>query len=70
VPGALPAATVGAFSDGFPIVAGVLLSLAGLSLVLMGVLGMANRRWRRGAAGTAAGVLLVVAGFLLVGVIG
>jgi hypothetical protein len=59
-----------AFADAFPVVAGVLLSLSGLGIVLMGVIAMANRRWKKGGVGAAAGAVLVVVGFFLVGVIG
>jgi hypothetical protein len=52
------------------IVVGVLLSLVGLGLLLMGVIAMASRRWKRGAIGTAVGAVALVVGFLLVGVLG
>jgi hypothetical protein len=58
-----------AFTDGLGIVAGVLLSLCGLGLVVMGVVAMADRRWRGGAVGAGAGLLSLAAGFWLVGVL-
>jgi hypothetical protein len=51
-------------------VAGVILSLCGLGLLLMGVMAMAARSWRGGASLAGAGVVLLLVGFWLVGVIG
>lgn len=65
----LPLPPLGAFSDVFKIVLGVLLSLCGLGVVLMGVIAMADRRWRRGAIGALAGVGMLALGFWLVGVV-
>lgn len=53
----------------FEIVIGVLLSLTGLGLVLMGLIAVAAGTWRRGSLGAVAGVVLTAVGFWLVGVI-
>jgi hypothetical protein len=58
-----------AFTEVLGIVVGVLLSLCGLALVLMGVIAMADRRWKGGAAGALAGVVTLAVGFWLVGVL-
>jgi hypothetical protein len=50
-------------------VAGVLMAIGGLSLVLMGTIGMANRRWRNGALASAAGLAVLVVGLWLSGVL-
>jgi hypothetical protein len=61
--------TVVAFIDVLGIVVGVLLSLCGLGLVVMGAVAMADRRWRGGATLAAVGLAALATGFLLVGVV-
>jgi hypothetical protein len=58
-----------AFTDVLGIVVGVLLSLCGLGLVLMGVVAMADRRWRGGLLGALLGLLALALGFRLVGLL-
>jgi len=65
----LPTLPLAAFADVFKIVLGVLLSLCGLGVILMGVIAMADRRWRGGAIGAAAGAAMFALGLWLVGVI-
>jgi len=60
--------TLAGFTDVFQIVLGVLLSLCGLGLLLMGLLALADRAWRPGAVGAGAGLVLFVGGLWLVGV--
>jgi hypothetical protein len=60
---------MGTIADSMGIVAGVLLSLSGLGLLLMGVIGMATRRWRRGATAAGAGLATLVLGMWLSGVL-
>lgn len=60
---------VAGFLDVFEIVIGVLLSLTGLGIVLMGLIAVAAGRWQRGALGAVAGALLTALGFWLVGVL-
>jgi hypothetical protein len=57
-----------AFADTFKTVVGVLLSLSGLGVLLMGVIAIADRSWRQGAVTTVLGAALLVAGLYLVGV--
>ena len=57
------------FLDVFQIVVGVLLSLSGLGLLFMGLISLADRRWRRGGIAAASGLGLLGLGFLLVGVL-
>ena len=66
----IPLATplLASFLDVLEIVLGVLLSLTGLGLLLMGLIGTAAGRWRRGLLGAAAGLGLTALGFWLVGV--
>lgn len=66
---ALPAGLAG-FADVFGIVVGVILSLAGLGLLLMGVISLADRTWKRGSIAVLLGAGLTVAGMWLVGVLG
>lgn len=56
------------FADVFPIVLGVLMSLCGLGLLVMGLLALADRAWRPGGIGALAGLVLFVGGLWLVGV--
>ncbi len=60
---------IAGFLDVFEIVIGVLLSLTGLGVVLMGLIAVAAGGWRRGAVGAVVGVLLTALGFWLVGVL-
>ncbi len=60
---------VAGYADVLGIVVGVVLCLSGLGLVLMGAIGMADRRLRRGAMGIAAGAAVALLGFWLVGVL-
>jgi hypothetical protein len=62
--------SLASFSGVFQIVVGVLLSLGGLGVLLMGVMAMMARRWRGGAVGCAVGLGLLFLGFWLVGVVG
>ena len=57
------------FFDVFEIVIGVLLSLTGLGIVLMGLIAVAAGTWKRGTLGALAGALLTALGFWLVGVL-
>jgi hypothetical protein len=49
-------------------VIGVILSLSGLGILLMGVIAIADRSWRQGAVTTVLGAALLVGGLYLVGV--
>jgi hypothetical protein len=60
---------VASFADVLQIVVGVLCSLAGSGLVLMGVLALGRRRWRGGAVGAAVGLVCFLVGLWLVGVL-
>lgn len=61
--------TLAGFVDVLPIVIGVLASLCGLGLLLMGLIAVADRAWRRGGIGVGVGLLLTLAGLWLVGVL-
>jgi hypothetical protein len=58
------------FADVFKIVVGVILSLGGLGLVLMGAIAIADKSWKPGAGAFAVGLALLVGGMWLVGVFG
>ena len=56
-----------AFPDIFKTIIGVVLALAGLALVVMGGIAMADRSWKSGGGAFAVGLLLLVGGMWLVG---
>jgi hypothetical protein len=56
------------FAATFKTVVGVILSLSGLGLLLMGVIAIADRSWRDGAITAVLGAALLLAGLGLVGV--
>lgn len=58
------------FADVFQVVVGVVLSLCGLGLFLLGVIAVADREWRRGGLAALLGAALLAGGFWLVGVWG
>jgi len=58
------------FADFFTVVVGVLCSLSGLGIALMGLIAVADRRARRGGLGALAGFLLLALGLWLVGALG
>jgi hypothetical protein len=62
-------APLASIADVLEIVIGVVLSLVGLGLVLMGVIALADRSWKGGAGATAGGALLTAVGMWLVGVL-
>ena len=64
----VPPPLLAGFLDVFEIVIGVLLSLTGLGVVLMGLIAVAAGRWQRGTLGAVLGAVLTAAGFWLVGV--
>ena len=64
----LGAPCVGAFADVFKIVVGVILSLGGLGLVLMGSIAIADRSWKPGLGAFGVGLALLLGGMWLVGV--
>lgn len=57
------------FVDVFQIVIGVILSLGGLGLLLMGFIAITDRDWRQGGIASLLGAVLAVAGMWLVGVL-
>jgi len=59
--------SLGAFADVFKVLIGVLLSLAGLGLVVMGAIALADRSWKSGGGAFAAGLVLLIGGLWLVG---
>lgn len=58
---------VAAFADLFKTVIGVLLALAGLGLVVMGGIALADRAWKSGGGAFVVGLVLLVGGMWLVG---
>lgn len=62
----LPLAT---FAEVFKTVIGVLLSLAGLGLVVMGGIALADRSWASGGGAFLVGLVMLVGGMWLVGAI-
>ena len=56
------------FADVFKIVVGVILSLGGLGLVLMGAIAIADRSWKPGLGAFGVGLALLLGGMWLVGV--
>ena len=60
-------ATLAAFAEGFKTVIGVLLSLAGLGLVVMGGIALADRSWKSGGGAFVIGLVMLLGGMWLVG---
>ena len=60
-------APVAAFADVFKVVIGVLLSLAGLGLLVMGAIAVADKAWKSAGPGLIVGLVLLVGGLFLVG---
>jgi hypothetical protein len=60
-------ATLAAFADGFKTVIGVLLALAGLGLVVMGGIALADRSWKSGSGAFVVGLVMLLGGMWLVG---
>jgi hypothetical protein len=58
------------FADVFQVVVGVVVSLCGLGLFLLGVIAVADREWKRGGLAALLGAALLAGGFWLVGVWG
>lgn len=56
-----------AFADVFKTVIGVILSLAGLGLVIMGGIALADRSWKSGLGAFLVGGAMLVGGMWLVG---
>ena len=56
------------FAQTFKVVIGVILALAGLGILLMGVIAIADRSWKSGGITAGLGTALLVAGLWLVGV--
>ena len=56
-----------AFADVFKNVIGVLLSLAGLGLVVMGSIAVADKAWKSAGPGLIVGLVMLVGGLWLVG---
>lgn len=56
------------FVDVLQIVIGVLMSLSGLGLLLMGLIALTDRAFRQGGLGVLFGLGLLVGGFWLVGI--
>jgi hypothetical protein len=59
--------SLAAFADIFKTVIGVILSLAGLGLVVMGGIALADRSWRSGGGAFAIGLVMLLGGMWLVG---
>ncbi len=57
------------FADTFKTVIGVILALAGLGVLLMGVIALADKSVKSGSIAAVMGAVLLVAGMLLVGAI-
>jgi hypothetical protein len=66
VTAALPG--LAAFADVFGSVVGVVMSLSGLGILLMGLIAMVDAAWRRGALAAPFGAALLGGGLWLVGV--
>ena len=62
--------TLAGFVDVFQVVVGVLLSLGGLGILLMGLIAMIDRDVRRGATAALIGAACFGGGLWLVGVFG
>ena len=61
---------VAAFADVFKTVVGVLLALVGLGVLVMGVVGLADRSWRSGAVYAGVGAAVLGIGLYLAGALG
>ena len=59
--------TLAAFPEMFKTVIGVLLSLAGLGLVVMGGIALADRSWKSGGGAFVIGLVMLLGGMWLVG---
>ena len=55
------------FAGVFKVVIGVLLSLSGLGLVVMGAIALADRSWKSGGGAFGVGLVLLLGGLWLVG---
>ncbi len=66
----LPSLPLASFAEVFKTVIGVLLSLAGLGLVVMGGIALADRSWKSGGGAFLVGLVLLVGGLWLVGAVG
>jgi hypothetical protein len=58
------------FASVFKTVIGVILSLSGLGVLLMGVIALADKSYRSGTIAAVLGAVLLVVGLWLVGVMG
>jgi hypothetical protein len=58
------------FAAAFKTVIGVILSLAGLGMLLMGVIAMSDRSFKSGGVAAGLGAILLVVGLWMVGVMG
>jgi hypothetical protein len=61
---------VAAFADVFKTVVGVLLALVGLGVLVMGVVGLADRSWKSGAIYAGVGAAVLGIGLHLAGALG
>jgi hypothetical protein len=59
--------TLADFAQGFKTVIGVLLALAGLGLVVMGGIALADRSWKSGGGAFLIGLVMLLGGMWLVG---
>ena len=59
-----------AFADVFKTVVGVLLALVGLGVLVMGVVGLADRSWKSGAVYAGVGAAVLGIGLYLAGALG
>lgn len=59
--------TLADFAHGFKTVIGVLLALAGLGLVVMGGIALADRSWKSGGGAFVIGLVMLLGGMWLVG---
>jgi hypothetical protein len=64
----MPVFVLAGFVDVFQVVLGVILSLSGIGLLLMGLIAVADRELRRGGLAALFGAALFVVGMWLVGV--
>ncbi len=58
------------FAQTFKTVIGVILALAGLGMLLMGVIAMSDRSFKSGGVASGLGAVLLVVGLWMVGVMG
>jgi hypothetical protein len=66
----LPLPILAGFADVFQVVVGVLLSLGGLGILLMGLIAAIDRDLRRGLTAALVGLACFAGGLWLVGVLG